>query len=79
MSTLDSQSSGPLRQATPELSAVELRCLALCAEGKPPEQIVIETDLPLSRVVEALTTAMAKLDARNITGAVSRAALLNLI
>lgn len=79
MSTLDSQSSGPLRQVKPELSAIELRCLALCSEGKTPEQIVLETDVPLSRVVEALTTAMAKLDARNMTGAISRAALLNLI
>lgn len=79
MSTLDSQSSGPLRQATPELSAVELRCLALCAEGKTTEQIVLETDLPLSRIAAALTSAIEKLDARNITGAVSRAARLHLI
>ncbi|MDR6758858.1 DNA-binding CsgD family transcriptional regulator [Mycoplana sp. BE70] len=79
MSTVDSHSSPRPRQAKPELTAIELRCLALCAEGKPPEQIVIETDLPLSRVVEALTTAVVKLDARNITCAISRAALLNLI
>lgn len=79
MSTVDSHSSPLPRQATPELSAIELRCLALTAEGRTPGQIVLETDLPLQRVVEALMTAMAKLDARNITAAISRAALLNLI
>ena len=42
-------------------------------------QIVIETDLPLPRVSEALTAAMEKLDAHNITCAISRAALLKLI
>ena len=40
---------------------------------------MLETDLPLPRVAEALSSAMEKLEARNITGAVSRAALLNLI
>jgi DNA-binding CsgD family transcriptional regulator len=79
MPTVDSQSQGLPRQDTPELSAIELRCLALAAEGKTPELIVLETDLPLPRVAEALTAAMEKLDARNITGAISRAALLNLI
>ncbi|WP_246723539.1 transcriptional regulator [Rhizobium sp. ARZ01] len=79
MSTLDSQSSGPLWQATTDLSAIELRCLALAAEGRTPEQIVLETDLPLPRVAEALTAATEKLDARNITCAISRAALLKLI
>ncbi|MFD1328193.1 transcriptional regulator [Mycoplana ramosa] len=79
MSTADSHSSHLPRPARPELSAIELRCLALVAEGRSPGQIVLETDLPLPRVVEALTTAMVKLGARNITGAVSRAALLDLI
>jgi DNA-binding CsgD family transcriptional regulator len=79
MSTADSQPSYLPHSARPELSAIELRCLALVAEGRSPGQIVLETDLPLPRVVEALTTAVVKLDARNITGAISRAALLNLI
>lgn len=78
MATTDSRTSRPW-QATPELSAIELRCLALAAEGRTPGQIVLETDLPLPRVAEALSAAVDKLDARNITGAISRAALLNLI
>lgn len=79
MSTVDSEISGLPRQEAPALSAIELRCLALAAEGRTPGQIVLETDLPLARVAEALSAAVDKLDARNITGAVSRAALLDLI
>lgn len=79
MTIVDSQSSRLPRAAEPELSAIELRCLALAAEGRIPAQIVLETDLPLQRVAQALMTAMTKLGARNITAAVSRAALLDLI
>ena len=79
MSSADSQFRHRHSGAAPDLSAIEVRCLALAAEGRTPGQIVLETDLPLPRVAEALSSAMAKLEARNITGAVSRAALLNLI
>lgn len=79
MSSADSQSRHKRSRAAPELSPIELRCLALAAEGRTPGQIVLETDLPLPRVAEALTSAMEKLETRNITGAVSRAALLKLI
>ena len=40
MPTVDSHSAGLHRQAVPELSAIELRCLALAAEGKTPGHIV---------------------------------------
>lgn len=79
MSPTDSQFRHRRNSAAPDLSAIELRCLALAAEGRTPGQIVLETDLPLPRVAEALSGAMEKLEARNITGAVSRAALLRLI
>lgn len=79
MSPTDSKSSRRRRRTAPDLSAIERRCLTLVAEGRTPGQIVLETDLPLPRVAEALTAAMEKLEARNMTGAVSRAALLNLI
>ena len=40
---------------------------------------MIETDLPLVRVSCALMQAIEKLGTRNITAAISRAALLRLI
>lgn len=66
-------------QDTPRLSPIELRCLRLAAEGRTPRDIVLSTDLPLDQVTQALARAMEKLDARNVTGAISRAARLKLI
>lgn len=63
----------------PELTEIERRCLELAAVGRTPADIVIETDLPMPRVAEALRSAVDKLGTRNITGAITRAARLNLI
>ena len=63
----------------PELTETEKRCLELAANGKTPADIVLETDLAMPRVNEAMRSAIDKLDARNITGAITRAVRLNLI
>ena len=57
----------------PELTEIEKRCLALAANGKTPADIVLETDLAMPRVCEAMRSAVDKLDARNVTGAITRA------
>ncbi|NVP55638.1 transcriptional regulator [Mycoplana rhizolycopersici] len=79
MSTADPRFARHRTLAPPDLSPIELRCLSLAAEGKTADQIVIETDLPLVRVSCALMQAIEKLGTRNITAAISRAALLRLI
>ncbi|WP_411033413.1 hypothetical protein [Shinella sp. BYT-45] len=63
----------------PELTEIERRCLQLAANGRTPADIVLETDLTLPRVTEALRSAVDKLGARNITGAITRAVRLGLI
>ena len=63
----------------PELTEIEKRCLALAANGKTPADIVLETDLAMPRVCEAMRSAVDKLDARNVTGAITRAIRLDLI
>ena len=63
----------------PELTEIERRCLELAAYGKTPADIVLETDLAMPRVAEAFRSAIEKLEVRNVTGAVTRAARLNLI
>ena len=63
----------------PTLTALELRCLVLASEGKTPGEMVLATDVPMTRIAEALSSAMEKLDARNITGAITRAARFKLI
>ena len=63
----------------PELSEIEKRCLELAANGRTPADIVLETDLAMQRVSEAMRSAIDKLGARNITGAITRAVRLNLI
>ncbi|MDX3929129.1 MAG: transcriptional regulator [Shinella sp.] len=78
MNDSDRASAG-LASGIPELSAMELRCLALAAEGKTPGDIVLATDLPMAQVTNALSSAVERLGARNITGAISRAARLKLI
>jgi DNA-binding CsgD family transcriptional regulator len=63
----------------PTLSALELRCLVMASEGKTPGEMVLATDVPMTRIAEALSSATEKLDARNITGAITRAARFKLI
>ena len=63
----------------PELTEIEKRCLELAANGSTPADIVLETDLAMPRVAEAMRSAIDKMGARNITGAITRAARLNLI
>jgi DNA-binding CsgD family transcriptional regulator len=63
----------------PELSEIERRCLALAANGRTPADIVLETDIAMPRVAEALRSALAKHGARNMTGAISRAVRLDLL
>ncbi|MBB5042830.1 transcriptional regulator [Shinella fusca] len=63
----------------PELSEIERRCLALAANGRTPADIVLETDIAMPRVAEALRSAIDKLGARNMTGAISRAVRLDLL
>lgn len=63
----------------PELSEIERRCLALAANGRSPADIVLETDIAMPRVAEALRSAIDKLGARNMTGAISRAVRLDLL
>lgn len=69
----------PLVSGPPKLTALELRCLTLASEGKTPGEMVLATDVPMTRISEALSSAMEKLDVRNITGAVTRAARFKLI
>ena len=64
---------------TPELTEIERRCLSLAAHGRTPAEIVLETDLTMQRVAEALRSAVDKLDARNVTGAITRAIRLDLL
>lgn len=63
----------------PELTEIEKRCLELAANGRTPADIVLETDIALPRVTEAIHGAIDKLGARNVTGAITRALRLNLI
>lgn len=63
----------------PALSEIEKRCLELAANGKTPADIVLATDLAMPRVAEAIRSAIDKLGARNITGAITRALRLELI
>lgn len=63
----------------PELSEIEKRCLVLAANGRTPADIVLETDLAMPRVAEAMRSAIDKLGTRNITGAITRAVRLNII
>ena len=63
----------------PELSEIERRCLALAANGRSPADIVLETDIAMPRVAEALRSAIDKLGARNMTGAITRAIRLDLL
>ena len=63
----------------PELTEIEKRCLELAAIGKTPADIVLETDLAMPRVAEAMRSAIDKLGTRNITGAITRALRLDLI
>lgn len=64
---------------TLELTEIERRCLSLAAHGRTPAEIVLETDLTIPRVAEALRSAVDKLDARNVTGAITRAIRLDLL
>lgn len=63
----------------PDLTEIEKRCLELAANGRTPADIVLETDLAMPRVTDAMRSAIDKLDARNITGAITRAVRLKLI
>lgn len=63
----------------PELTEIEKRCLELAANGRTPADIVLETDIAMARVTDAMHSAIEKLGARNITGAIIRAARLRLI
>ncbi len=63
----------------PELTEIEKRCLELAANGRTPADIVLETDIAMTRVTEAMRSAIEKLGARNITGAITRAVRLRLI
>lgn len=63
----------------PELTEIEKRCLELAANGRTVAEIVLETDLARARVSEAIRSAIDKLDARNVTGAIIRAVRLDLI
>ena len=64
---------------TPELTEIERRCLSLAAHGRTPAEIVLETDLTMPRVADAMRSAVDKLDARNVTGAITRAIRLDLL
>ena len=64
---------------TPELTEIERRCLSLAAHGRTPAEIVLETDLTMPRVAEAMRGAIDKLDARNLIGAITRAIRLDLL
>jgi len=63
----------------PDLTEIERRCLSLAANGRAPAEIAVETDLAMARVAEALRSAIDKLDARNVTGAIIRAIRLDLL
>ena len=47
--------------------------------GRTPAEIVLETDLTMPRVAEAMRSAIDKLDARNVSGAITRAIRLDLL
>lgn len=63
----------------PELTEIERRCLELAANGRTPADIVLETDIAMTRVAEAMRSAIEKLGTRNIIGAITRAIRLDLI
>ena len=63
----------------PELTEIEKRCLQLAANGRTPADIVLETDIAMPRVADAMRSAIDKLETRNITGAITRAIRLRLI
>ncbi|MEW9614209.1 transcriptional regulator [Shinella sp. S4-D37] len=63
----------------PELTEIEKRCLELAANGRTPADIVLETDIAMARVTDVLRSAIEKLGARNVTGAITRAVRLKLI
>jgi DNA-binding CsgD family transcriptional regulator len=63
----------------PELTEIERRCLELAANGRTPADIVLETDIAMPRVAEAMRSAIEKLGTRNITGAITRAIRLDLL
>lgn len=63
----------------PELTGIERKCLDLAAVGGTCPEIARETDLAPERVAEALRSAIDKLGARNLTGAISRAVRLGLL
>jgi DNA-binding CsgD family transcriptional regulator len=62
-----------------ELTEIEKRCLELAANGRTPADIVLETDIAMARVMDAMRSAIEKLGARNITGAVTSAVRRRLI
>ena len=63
----------------PALTEIEKRCLELAANGRTPADIVLETDIAMPRVAEAMRSAIDKLGTRNITAAITRAVRLKLI
>lgn len=63
----------------PDLTEIERRCLSLAANGRTPAEIAVETDLAMAHVAEAVRSAIDKLDARNVTGAIIRAIRLDLL
>lgn len=68
-----------MKDQTPELDPLELRCLTLAARGRTRQDMMRETDIPLDRIDQALEGAMRKLQAGNLAEAVFRAARLGLI
>ena len=63
----------------PELTEIEKRCLTLAANGRTPTDIVREFDLTTACVNDILRSAVEKLGARNIVGAIARAVRLDLL
>jgi DNA-binding CsgD family transcriptional regulator len=63
----------------PALTETERRCLDLAAHGRTPADIALETGIAMAAVADATRSAIDKLGARNITGAITRAARLDLI
>ena len=63
----------------PELTEIERRCLELAANGRTPADIVLDIDLTTACVNGILRSAVEKLGARNIVGAIARAVRLDLL
>ncbi len=63
----------------PELTEIEKRCLQLAANGMTPTAIALDTGLTMPRLREETCSAVDKLGARNVTGAITRALRLGLI